>query len=106
MIHEMFSSYLLALLHIKVFPLHTFSNRTMKPLILSRRDERVMEWLINQVGQEAVDRACTQLAGMRKPYPSNLAKLLGLTVPEGLASTPKDEARERIEQLRAILGRP
>ena len=47
-------------------------------IVQNERDERTAAWLIEQVGAEALAEAETRLQGARKPYPSNLAKVLGL----------------------------
>lgn len=74
-------------------------------IVNSGRDERVLSWLISQVGEQAVLDACAQLAGNRKPYVSNLAKCLGLSPPDDLSLTPRPEAKERVALLRTMLGR-
>lgn len=73
-------------------------------LVASARDQRVLDWLVAQVGCEAVAAACHDLAGRRRPYVSNLAKALGLTPPADLALTPPDVAREHLAKIRALLS--
>ncbi len=46
-------------------------------IIENERDERTAAWLIEQYGAEAVAEAETRISGARKPYPSNIAKVLG-----------------------------
>ena len=46
-------------------------------IIQNERDERAAAWLIEKFGAEAVADAESRLAGARKPYPSNIAKVLG-----------------------------
>ena len=73
----------------------------MEPIISNDRDRRAWEWIVAQVGE---DRALgVDLAGDRKPYPSNVAKALGLTIPETVKLPPSDVARERLAGLKAIL---
>ena len=43
----------------------------------NERDQRTAAWLIENFGAEAVAEAETRLTGARKPYPSNIAKVLG-----------------------------
>ena len=43
----------------------------------NERDRRTAAWLIENYGAEAVAEAETRIAGARKPYPSNIAKVLG-----------------------------
>lgn len=73
-------------------------------LILNARDERAIAWLIEQAGFEAVQLACEKIAGNRKLYPTNLAKILGLAIPKSVIDTPASVARKRIRELRAILA--
>lgn len=69
------------------------------------RDRRVLIWLISQVGEGAVAAACHQLAGQRRPYVSNVAKVLGLTPPDDIALTPLNDAKRRLAQCKALLQR-
>lgn len=73
-------------------------------IVLNARDERAIAWLIEQAGFEAVQQACERIAGRRKLYPTNLAKMLGLVIPQSVINTPVSVARERIRELRAILA--
>ena len=77
----------------------------MEVIVESKRDQRTLDWLIAQVGQQAVQRACAGLGG-RRPYVSNVARALGLTPPESLRRTPKDEALVHIARIRQRLAEP
>ena len=46
-------------------------------IIDNERDRRTAAWLIETYGEEAVAEAETRIAGARKAYPSNIAKVLG-----------------------------
>lgn len=72
-------------------------------IIENERDERTAAWLIEQFGAEAVAEAETRLKGARKPYPGNLAKVLGATLPEHLKRTEKAAARQKLAELRQML---
>lgn len=72
-------------------------------IIQNERDKRTAAWLIEQVGAEALAEAETRLRGARKPYPSNLAKVLGLTLPDSLKRTENAAARQKLAELRRIL---
>lgn len=78
----------------------------MNIILESERDRRTLAWLIEQVGEEAVERACKQLAGKRKPYPSNLAKILGLIPPESLTCPTPEQVQQHLNQLRRRLAQP
>jgi hypothetical protein len=75
----------------------------MNVVLESDRDRRVLDWLVSQVGLPAVELACSQLAGERKAYVSNLAKVLGLTLPDSVSATPKHEALVHLTSIKNIL---
>lgn len=74
-------------------------------IVTSERDQRVLDWLILQVGRDAVEAACGFIAGRHRPYVSNVAKALGLTPPSDLALTPPDIARQYFSEFSAVLRR-
>ncbi len=74
-------------------------------LVISERDQRVLDWLVSQVGHDAVEAACSVLPGRRRKYVSNVAKALGLTPPSDLALAPPDVARQHLSEFRAVLRR-
>ena len=73
-------------------------------LIETKRDQRVIAWLFEQVGEQAVLNACEQLAGGRRAYPSNVAKILGLIPPKDLTLAAPEDAAVHIARIRASLG--
>lgn len=73
------------------------------PRLVSDRDHRVWAWICQQVGEDTALAACGRLAGDRRPYPSNLAKQLGLRVPKQLALASKESARAHLEQIALML---
>lgn len=75
----------------------------MGVIVESPRDERVLAWLIDQVGEHAVEEACSQLVGSRRAYVSNLAKVLGVIPPADLALASKEDALRHLEAIRRIL---
>ena len=75
-----------------------------EPMITeNERDRRTAAWLIETYGAEAVAEAETRIAGARKPYPSNIAKVLGATLPESLKRTENAAARQKLAELRRML---
>lgn len=74
-------------------------------LVTSDRDQRVLDWLISQVGSDAVMAACERISGRRRPYVSNVAKVLGLNPPPSLVLAPHDVARQHLSKFRALLRR-
>lgn len=71
-------------------------------IIQNARDERVMQWLRGQASLIAIESACKQL-GRRHPYPSNIAKTLGLNPPEHLQFTPSKDAKEHLNKAKSAL---
>lgn len=69
----------------------------------NERDKRTAAWLIEQFGAETVAEAEARLAGARKPYPSNIAKVLGATLPQSLKRTENAAAREKLAAMKAML---
>lgn len=72
-------------------------------IINNERDRRAAEWLVSKVGQDAVDAAIVGLAGNRRAYVSNIAKILGVEIPNQVVVTPPSEAKKRLSDLRAML---
>jgi len=74
----------------------------MQPLITNDRDRRTWAWIVQQVGE---DRAlAVELAGDRKPYPSNIAKALGLELPESLKCTPRTAGLQRLAEMKKLIS--
>lgn len=74
-------------------------------IIQNERDERAAAWLLERFGAEALAEAETRLKGSRRPYPSNLAKVLGVALPETLKRTENAAARQKLAELRRMLER-
>ncbi|WP_145964416.1 cryptic plasmid protein A [Chromobacterium phragmitis] len=74
-----------------------------KVLVLNERDARSLEWLAGQVGESAVEAAVSSLSGRRQPYVSNIAKVLGLELPDSLVRTPSVEARRQLARIKVML---
>lgn len=75
----------------------------MEILIESDRDRRIYDWLLTQVGEAALREACSSLAGNRRLYVSNLAKVLGLKPPADLVLTPREAALRHLAEMREML---
>ena len=85
----------------------TSDTRGQQPegvIVLNARDERAIAWLIEQAGFDAVHKACEDIVGNRKLYPSNLAKILGLSIPQSVVDTPASVAHVRIRELLTLLS--
>jgi len=70
----------------------------------SKRDQRVRDWLVGQVGHEGAIEACANLAGARPTNPSNVSKVLGLVPLQRLAVAAKVDASAHLEGLARVLG--
>lgn len=74
-------------------------------IIASERDQRTLDFLISVCGLARLRRAREQLPGDSRPYISNIAKILGVTVPLEVIATPQNEARHRISDLKERLAK-
>ena len=84
----------------------------MEPLLTNDRARREWAWLCQRVGESAARAAIARLPGQRKPFPLNIARVLGLRLPppEQLPPVPEpplppDEVRRRIAELKALFQR-
>lgn len=57
-------------------------------LVLNPRDERAIAWLIEQAGLNAVQQVCGKIFDSWKLYPSNLARVRGLSTSNPSSSRP------------------
>lgn len=76
----------------------------MNLIIESKRDQLVLDWLVSQVGETAVANACLELAGARRAYVSNIAKVLNLFPPADLVATTREDAFHHLDAIHRILG--
>lgn len=75
----------------------------MAAILNNDRDRRSWAWIVAQVGEETALRACGELGGARKPYPSNIAKKLGLVLPGTIEQPPPEAIQQHLDGLKAIL---
>jgi len=73
-------------------------------IVANDRDRRTFAWLRSQVGDEAISGAVGRLVGGRKPYPSNVAKVLGVVLPECLERPNPETVRASLQAFRSRLG--
>lgn len=75
------------------------------PIIENDRDRRAFSWLCEQVGADAIAEAVERLPGNRRPYLTNIARVLGLEPPR-LLDVPQPDSpirakvRAKLESLR------
>lgn len=77
----------------------------MEPLITNPRAQREWDYIVRHVG-DAEARAAMARLGNRRPYPLNIARVLGIKLPPDLAQEPPaspDVARAHIAKIREIL---
>lgn len=77
-----------------------------EPLLTNERAVREWAWLVERFGMEACQAALDGLPGSRRPYPLNVARQLGVTLPDGLetAPTPAADARAHLAGIKALLS--
>lgn len=80
----------------------------MKPLIENDWAKRQWEYIVSKVGETEAYNAMQRIPGKRKPYPLNIARVLGIKLPKNLKETPPlapeqsaARAREIIQRLKA-----
>lgn len=76
----------------------------MDLIVDNKRDQRVIAWLVEQVGESAVVAACRQLRGVRLAYPSNVATVLGFKPPAGLALAVPADVEQHLAAIHNTLG--
>lgn len=67
-------------------------------LILSERDKKEFDYILEVRGVEWVNYAVKNLIGNRKPYVSNISKIAKLEIPENLPDKEKILSAEEVEQ--------
>lgn len=72
-------------------------------IIESDRDRRTLDYLVQTCGIDRVRRARYELPGRTRSYVSNLAKALGITVPEDIIITSREDGRRHLDDLKALL---
>lgn len=91
----------------KDFP-KLFEGISDNVLIMSERDRAGYEYLVKIRGRGAVEMAVNHLAGKRKPYVSNIAKLMCVTIPTTIQREElpvSDEvANNFLEQMKKMLS--
>ncbi|MCA3182445.1 MAG: cryptic plasmid protein A [Cupriavidus sp.] len=74
-------------------------------IVENEQDRRTLRWLIDTAGQDAIREAVQRIPGRRKPYVSNVAKALGLTLPKDLEVADRETALRHLEAIRKQLER-
>ena len=75
-------------------------------ILSTDRDRRTYDYLVSVCGSARVSKAIEQLPGRTRPYVSNIAKILGVTIPENVVLTPREVGREHLARLKSLLSVP
>lgn len=78
----------------------------LEPLITNERGKREWEYIVSRVGEERARAAIAQIPGNRRPYPLNIARVLGIELPKNLAEEPasRETARRYLEEIRKLFS--
>ena len=71
-------------------------------ILKNPRDRRTLLYLFEECGIARVKTAHGQLKG-RLPFVSTLAKILGITIPDRIIVTPREQGRAEIGKIKADL---
>lgn len=77
----------------------------LRVVVESERDSRTLAYLFATCGEQAVEQACGQLPGSRRPYVSNLARVLRVSIPDSVVKTPRAEGIEQLAAIKQLLER-
>ncbi|RQM47084.1 cryptic plasmid protein A [Paraburkholderia bannensis] len=72
-------------------------------LVENNRDRRTLDFLLATCGLSRVQQARTALPGRTRPYVSNIAKQLGVTIPDAVVITPREEGRRELTAIKQLL---
>lgn len=73
-------------------------------LLKNKRDRRALDYLVATCGFDRVQKARESLSGRTRPYCSNIAKALGVTIPEDVVITPREDGRRELAAIRRMLA--
>lgn len=74
-------------------------------LVETPRDSRALCYLLSEFGDAAVCAARQRLEGGRRPYVSNIAKVMGVTIPDIVKTTDSPVAEDELAKMSSILKR-
>ncbi|WP_312283598.1 hypothetical protein [Candidatus Igneacidithiobacillus taiwanensis] len=83
----------------------------MEPELTNNRARREWQWLCSQVGETVARAALARLPGKRRPYPLNIARVLGIELPPEKDLPPlfveaaPEDIDVAVEQIRNTLNR-
>ena len=75
-------------------------------IVANDRDRCSLAWLVERAGADAVREAVARIPGDRRPYVTNVARVLALELPRLLALPPTDSPNRRaVAEKLAVLRR-
>lgn len=77
---------------------------TLDVLLENDRDRRTFDYLVRTCGLSRVQKARQSLPGRTRPYVSNLAKALGVTIPDAVVITPRENGRRELAAIKQLLA--
>jgi hypothetical protein len=77
---------------------------TLDIILANDRDRRTFAYLVDTCGYERVIAARRALPGRTRPYVSNIARALGVAVPETVVVTPREEACRHLDVIKDFLA--
>lgn len=77
---------------------------TLGIILANDRDRRTFSYLVETCGFERVVKARSALPGRTRPYVSNVARALGVAVPETVVVTPREEACRHLDAIKDFLA--
>ncbi|WP_063786956.1 hypothetical protein [Paraburkholderia caribensis] len=73
-------------------------------ILANERDRRTFAYLVVTCGLQRVIKARQALPGRTRPYVSNIAKILGVTIPEAVVITPRAEGLRHLSEIKEFLA--
>ncbi|ASV96826.1 cryptic plasmid protein A [Paraburkholderia aromaticivorans] len=72
-------------------------------IVANERDRRSLAYLVDTCRLQRVAKARQALPGRTRPYVSNIARMLGVTLPEAVVITPRAEGRRHLSEIKKFL---
>jgi hypothetical protein len=73
-------------------------------ILANERDRRTLAYLVETCGLDRVTRARQALPGRTRPYVSNIAKTLGVTIPDAVVITPREVGCRHLAEIKSFLA--
>ena len=80
------------------------THDSLDVILANERDRRAFAYLVETCGMHRVTRARQDLPGRTRPYVSNIAKVLGVTIPDAVIITPREEGRRQLSEVKKFLA--